>query len=290
MSWVGDGHYGTFENLVLADQESIKLYAPRAGVPNKYNGSKLAATKQEKEERRKRKFHKFTREDFRRHPERNTLICPADEELRFIGEYPTDNGRETYRLYGRTNCTRCNIKEQCTKGTGRRVKLVGPAGGSRRSDKNYNKRRGKNNDKEKQLSQQEALVLKRYEERMEENGDDMRKLRGHVSESINAHLKQHGLGRFHVWGMGRCAAVQTLACIAHNMMKWLARQTTQRIGLSAEQNLIDFQGPQLTQKPVKTGGDPLFSPNCAQFPLETIVKSGELSTCSAEKPMTQALQ
>lgn len=53
---------------------------------------------------------RFTWQDFRPDPDRNVLICPAKQELRFIGQYPTDNGRSSYRLYGRSDCSDCPLK------------------------------------------------------------------------------------------------------------------------------------------------------------------------------------
>ena len=66
---------------------------------------------------------KFTSKDFRLVSDRNVLICPAQRELHFIGEYPTDNGRSSYRLYGRSDCTECPMKALCTNGRRRRVKI-----------------------------------------------------------------------------------------------------------------------------------------------------------------------
>ena len=37
---------------------------------------------------------------------------------------------------------------------------------------------------------------------------------------VYGQLKQHGLERFHVRGLARWSTVLTLACIAHNLMKW----------------------------------------------------------------------
>ena len=68
---------------------------------------------------------KFSRADFRHDPERNVLICPGGEELRFVGAYATDSGRGTYRLYKRTDCSGCPLKSQCTSSKGRRLKLFG---------------------------------------------------------------------------------------------------------------------------------------------------------------------
>ena len=61
---------------------------------------------------------------------------------------------------------------------------------------------------------------------MKEGGDAMRKLRSSTVEPVNAQVKQHGLRRFHVRGLEKCATVLTLACIAHNLMKLNARRRT----------------------------------------------------------------
>lgn len=68
---------------------------------------------------------KFSRADFRHDPEKDVLICPGEQELRFVGLYENDNGRGTYRLYKRTNCSGCPLKSQCTDSKGRRLKIFG---------------------------------------------------------------------------------------------------------------------------------------------------------------------
>ncbi len=59
---------------------------------------------------------------------------------------------------------------------------------------------------------------------MDESGDRVLAFRRQTVEPVNAQLKQHGLGRFHVRGLARCSGVLSLACIAHNLMKWNARE------------------------------------------------------------------
>ncbi len=67
-------------------------------------------------------------------------------------------------------------------------------------------------------------LLQALDDRMKQVGDAVLKFRRETIEPVNAQLKQHGLGRFHVRGLDRCAAVLTLACIAHNLIKWKARE------------------------------------------------------------------
>ena len=57
----------------------------------------------------------------------------------------------------------------------------------------------------------------------------MLKFRRETIAPANAHLKQHGLGRFHVHGLGRCQAVLTLSCIAYNLIKWKARDVARSL-------------------------------------------------------------
>ena len=227
--WVGDGHYGTEANLVLADREGVELYAPRSGVPREAVRPAPEAPQREVPQTPKRDDARFGRGDFRPHPERDALLCPADEELRYIGEYPTENRRGTYRLYGRRDCSGCSLKERCTRVSGRRVKVTGvvrlpapEAGGGLQTAQPCEVR-----------ADDVARILDAHRERMENDGADLITLRGHACESANAHLKQHGLARFHVHGLARCGAVLTLACIGHNLMKWAARAAVQRMTLAA---------------------------------------------------------
>ena len=236
-SWIGDGHYGTLANLVLADREAVTLYAPRAGVRRKSGDSPESPDPREERSPAKKANNKlklFTRENYRQHPERDVLLCPADQELRFIGEYPNDHGTATYRLYGRKDCTECAIKTQCTRGRGRRVKIPGPSIAPEPCVSNVHG--SKDEDDACGLAIQpdelERLVCE-LDARMEDRGDELLTLRGYASEAANAHLKQHGLSRFHVRGMARCATVLTLACVAHNLRKWAATVATDQMRLAS---------------------------------------------------------
>jgi hypothetical protein len=68
---------------------------------------------------------------------------------------------------------------------------------------------------------------------MEDVGDAVLGFRRQTVEPVNAQLKQHGLGRFHVHGLARCAAILTLACIAHNLTKWRAREAARLLKAAA---------------------------------------------------------
>jgi transposase len=240
--WVGDGHYGTADNLQTAHRHGVLLYAPRRGIETGAVSSPMPAeTKRESDVDSATpsveaiaNSRLLRGRDFQHDPEQDVLTCPAGETLRFIGEYPNDTGRGgTSRLYGRADCGGCSLKERCTRGQGRRV---------RRSV------RGASRSPPLPLAGSEApalsdpsvhqppaaelsLLIEDLQKRMQIEGNDLMRLRGQTIEPTNAHLKQHGLGRFHVHGLARCAIVLTLACLAHNMMKWAARQTTLKLGL-----------------------------------------------------------
>jgi transposase len=225
-SWIGDGHYGTQANVLLADREGVLLYAPRAGSsgadsspatapPEKASNavSPSAAAPQVTVEK-----ERFDRQDFQHEPERDVLVCPTGQDLRLIGVYATDNGMGVYRLYGRADCEGCAVKGRCTDGKGRRVKMPALA-----QDRILPP---KATSPEAALGTQQDLcaLLEALDSRMQQVGDAVRRFRGRTVEPVNGQLKQHGLGRFHVHGLTRCAAVLTLACIGHNLMKWRARE------------------------------------------------------------------
>ena len=80
-----------------------------------------------------------------------------------------------------------------------------------------------------QAEQNLDQLLQALENRMKEVGDAVLRFRRETIEPANAHLKQHGVGRFHVHGLARCQAVLTLACIAHNLTKWKAREAARSL-------------------------------------------------------------
>jgi transposase len=232
--WVGDGHYGTHANLALADREGVILYASTtSGRPGLSNSSASAPAPQipavasppsTPPARTETKKALFTREDFRIDHERNILICPAERELAYIGTY-SDEGRWPFRLYGRADCTDCALKTACTTMSKRRVKIPCTRTGGIADDPPPPVADETVADAEPDLA---ALVQAR-DDRMEQEGELMRRFRGSTVEPVNAQLKQHGLGRFHVHGLRRCAAVLTLASLGHNVMKWRAKEDSRQI-------------------------------------------------------------
>jgi hypothetical protein len=142
---------------------------------------------------------RFTAADFRRDPAKDVLICPGGRELYKMGRYREKEGNP-YDMYRRGDCSDCALKSRCTRGKDRLV-CVGIA----------------------------HHLLPALEKRMKEFGERLQSFRRQTVEPANGHLKQHGLGRFHVRGLVRCAVVLTLACIAHNLMKWKARDAARAL-------------------------------------------------------------
>ena len=232
-SWVGDGHYGTRANVLIADREGVILYAPpcwdtrsQDDDPPAVSIEKAPAAPASPRLPETNKLQclseKFTRHDFRLDPAREVLICPAEQELRRVGEYTTNNGLGAYRLYARSDCRDCSLKSRCTDTKGRRVKMPIHADDGvphpKRTDESV-----------VGPEQHVGLLLEALENRMKEVGDAVLKFRRETIEPVNAHLKQHGLGRFHVRGLAKCQATLTLACIAHNLSKWKARETARSL-------------------------------------------------------------
>ena len=239
-SWVGDGHYGTQENLLVAAEAQVVLYAPPAGGSQSDKTGEPATTaatdmpSAAEDAAPHAKSNLFGRSDFQHVAERDVLVCPAGGELALVGVYPNESGHGAYRLYRHADCSGCALKAKCTSVKRRRVKLpvvpaadTVPAGASPVDAPN---------DKAVAAlaaAQKLAQLRRELDERMAESGDAVLRFRRQTVEPANAHLKQHGLGRFHVRGLRRCSAVLTLACIAHDLIKWKARCTTELMGLAA---------------------------------------------------------
>jgi len=235
-AWIGDGHYGTQENVLLAHQAGVVLYAPPAGSghadapsPGSSNGTAAEGAIATDV----RAATTFARGDFRHDSDRDLLICPAGETLRRIGVYAEPH-RAAYRIYGRRDCGTCSLKPQCTTGRGRRVKLRGTATDS----PSARSRTAKTTNDTPSSALTTALPIRPGEvaelvqalaARMREIGDRIKTFRGATIEPVNAQLKQHGLGRFHVHGFARCSTVLTLGCLAHNLMKWKAREAARAL-------------------------------------------------------------
>lgn len=218
--WVGDGHYGTESNVAAAHQAGVLLFAKRAGGDRTREDGVDGAT--HAVQRARSGTVLFSRADFVKAADRDAYVCPDGRDLTFIGEYPTDNLRSTYRLYGRRACDGCALKERCTTVAGRRIKVPSTPQPVRSRAPPDAAPAGADG------------ALAAFTQRMEADQGKHSRLRGGTVEPVNAQLKQHGLGRFHVRGLARCGAVLTLGCIAHNLMKWNARLLAQNLSMAAK--------------------------------------------------------
>lgn len=243
-AWIGDGHYGTQENVLLAHRAGVVLYAPPAGSgpddsPAPATGAAEGAAGRAAEDIAPAEApagRTFCRDDFRHDPDRDLLLCPTGEPLRLIGVYAAPP-RAAYRIYGRRDCSACSVKPQCTTGRGRRVKLRVPPTDSRPTSQTA---RDPNDPVANAMAMpppsrpgEVAELVHALAARMRQLGDRIKTFRNATIEPVNAQLKQHGLGRFHVHGLPRCAIVLTLACIAHNLMKWKAREAARALRIPA---------------------------------------------------------
>jgi len=133
---------------------------------------------------------------FRHDVEEDALICTQGERLRHVGAYEDERG-DAYDLYSRADCGDCARRPKCTKskGPGRRRKVYRPS----------------------------ALVGE-LRQRLAADDGALKRRRSATVEPAHAHLKTHGLDRFHVRGLKRCAAALTLAAASHNLRKWYARR------------------------------------------------------------------
>ena len=223
--WVGDGHYGTYANLLLAHSEDMLLYAasthsndnakPKNDDADASSNTIACDSANNKPDRQDLiRPKRFGRTDFRYDAERDVMICPADQELPKVGVYPTENGLGSYRLYRRRDCRSCSHKEQCTTGIGRSLKV-----------KETTRLPMQNASESRTDPGLLAFLLEARDQRLKsERGLALINERHYVGEQVNGQLKTHGLSRFHVHGLARASNVLTLACIGHNLMKWKARR------------------------------------------------------------------
>lgn len=248
-SWVGDGHYKTHANLIAAAKAGVVFYAGSASaaarnddapVPTEITPLTTAPTtvaSTPATDDAKTKVASFRRVDFRLDVERDLLVCPAGEELHFLGAYPTENGQRLYRIYARSNCGGCLLKARCTEAKGRRVKIFAdaPAPSPREQDLDSATENAGDvvHDPDPTPAPALDVLIREHEARMTDIGPNVMRFRGQTVEPVNGQLKQHGLGRLHVHGLARCGTVLALGCMAHNLMKWKAREAARAMRLAA---------------------------------------------------------
>lgn len=243
-SWVGDGHYGTHANLIAAAKAGVVLYAGSARAAAKMSETtptppasllvttpnSIACTPPTNDA--KTQVTSFRGVDFRLDVERDLLVCPAGEELHFLGEYPSDNRLRRYRIYARSNCSECPLKARCTDAKGRRVKIPIDAPASNDEIAGAAARNVGPSDADGTDPTLDVLI-REHEARMNDVGPNVMRFRGQTVEPVNSQLKQHGLGRLHVHGLARCGVVLALGCMGHNLMKWKAREAARAMKMAA---------------------------------------------------------
>jgi transposase len=248
-SWVGDGHYKTHANLIAAAKAGVVLYAGSASAAARSEDAPaptesalpttapVAVASAPATDDAKTKVASFRGADFRLDVERDLLVCPAGEELHFLGAYPTENGQRLYRIYARSNCGACLLKARCTEAKGRRVKIFAdaPAPPPREQDANSATENAGDASRNPGPTPDLALdvLIREHEARMNDIGPNVMRFRGQTVEPVNGQLKQHGLGRLHVHGLARSSVVLALGCMAHNLMKWKAREAARAMRLAA---------------------------------------------------------
>ncbi|HET9145376.1 MAG TPA: transposase [Sphingomicrobium sp.] len=246
-SWVGDGHYKTHANLVAAAKAGVVFYAGSASAaarsedapaPTESTMPTMAPTtfaSSPVTDDAKTKVASFRGADFRLDVERDLLVCPAGEELHFLGAYPTENRQRLYRLYARSNCGTCLLKARCTEAKGRRVKIFAdpPALPPREQGANSATENAGDAPPDPGSTPTLDVLIREHETRMNDIGPNVMRFRGQTVEPVNGQLKQHGLGRLHVHGLARSSVVLALGCMAHNLMKWKAREAARAMRLAA---------------------------------------------------------
>jgi transposase len=229
-AWVGDGHYGTYANLLLAHSAEVLLYAASTHStddnvkPNNDDADASSnsvtcesANKSDRQEQTRPK--QFGRTDFRYDAKSDVMICPADQELPKVGVYPTENGLGSYRLYRCRDCRSCSLKTQCTTGNRRSIKVI-------ETSESLQQNVSESSIDPSLLA---SLIEARDQRLKSDKGLALLKERHYIAEQVNGQLKAHGLSRFHVHGLIRASNVLTLACIGHNLMKWKARRNADEI-------------------------------------------------------------
>jgi hypothetical protein len=91
----GDRKYGTEDNLVAIEDQSIRAYIP---IPDMDHRTEFLSA-----------------QEFTYDAKRDVYICPADKELHFFPAHSTERSRR-YRAHAK-DCNHCPLKAQCTTST-----------------------------------------------------------------------------------------------------------------------------------------------------------------------------
>lgn len=181
---IADAGYGSEENYVYLEGEGAEAYI-------KYN------TFHQEQRKRKRKQDRFRAASFPYDDDKDEFICPAEKRLsyRWTQPYQTENGFPTeLRIYECEDCSRCELKSQCTR-----------AGGNRQIKTSLRMR---------ELREKASARL------LSERGMTLRSQRPIEAESVFARLKHNwGFRRFLLRGKQKVEVEWGLLSIAHNLAK-----------------------------------------------------------------------
>ena len=179
---IADAGYGSEENYVYLDEEGAEAYV-------KYNTFHR--------DQKKRKKDRFRAASFPYDETSDEFFCPADKRLIYqcTEPYQTENGFPTeLRVYECEDCSRCELKTQCTRAVGnRRIRV---------------------SFRWRELQQKATDNLN------SEEGMRLRSRRPVEAESVFARLKQNwGFRRFLLRGKEKVEVEWGLLCIAHDLAK-----------------------------------------------------------------------
>lgn len=86
--------------------------------------------------------------------------------------------------------------------------------------------RNKPEEERYQPRDQDGPAVVRWRERMAtQEAQVLYKQRAATAEWANAQVRQHGMSRFTVRGLGKATTVMLLVAVAHNLMRWIALTT-----------------------------------------------------------------
>lgn len=185
-NWVGDGIYGTEENLAFAEEKQANAY--------------LKYSTFYREGKANYRDDPFRAENFTYDPERDCFTCPNGRSLPLSHEYirKTNTGypRRFHRYICR-DCRDCPLKEQCTQSKDNRNLNV-----------NWNNWR---------LKGQARQLL------TSEKGVKLRSRRGWEVEGVFGHIKYNrNFRRFMLRGLKKVRTEMGLISLAHNFIKLAA--------------------------------------------------------------------
>lgn len=180
---IADSGYGSEENYVYLEKEKVSAYV-------KYNTF-------HRENKQRYKPNPFVAENMIYDKVNDTFVCPNGKTLRYktVQRYRTKNGfNSERRIYECEDCSRCPLRQQCTK-----------ADGNRQIKVNF------------RLWQMRAQAK---EQLCSEKGKALRAQRSVDVETVFGRIKQNwGFRRFLLRGLEKVRTEWGLLCIANNLSK-----------------------------------------------------------------------